>query len=49
MSLRTRLFDDMKLAMKEREAGKLRLAVIRMAISNIRNSEIDKKRELDDD
>jgi len=49
MSLRTKLFDDMKLAMKEREAGKLRLAVIRMAISNIRNSEIDKKRELDDD
>ena len=48
MSLRTKLFDDMKLAMKEREAGKLRLAVIRMAISNIRNSEIDKKRELDD-
>ncbi|MEI6285105.1 MAG: GatB/YqeY domain-containing protein [Bacillota bacterium] len=48
MSLRAKLFDDMKLAMKEREAGKLRLAVIRMAISNIRNSEIDKKRELDD-
>ncbi|MFA6075908.1 MAG: GatB/YqeY domain-containing protein [Negativicutes bacterium] len=49
MNLRTKLFDDMKSAMKEREAGKLRLLVIRAAISNIRNIEIDKKRELDDE
>lgn len=49
MNLRTRLFDDMKLAMKEREAGKSRLLVLRMAISNIKNVEIDKKRELNDE
>lgn len=49
MNLRSRLFDDMKTAMKEREAGKPKLAALRMVISNIRNSEIERKRELDDE
>lgn len=46
MLLREQLSADMKEAMKAREAGKLRLAVIRMVWSTIRNLEIDKKREL---
>ena len=49
MSLRIQLFADMKQAMKDREAGKLRLSVLRMVISSIKNSEIDKKRELEDE
>lgn len=46
MSLREQLNADKKEAMKAREAGKLRLAVIRMVWSTIRNLEIDKKRDL---
>lgn len=46
MSLREQLNADKKEAMKAREAGKLRLAVIRMVWATIRNLEIDKKREL---
>lgn len=46
MLLREQLSADMKEAMKAREAGKLRLAVIRMVWSTIRNLEIDKKKEL---
>lgn len=46
MLLREQLNADMKEAMKAREAGKLRLAVIRMVWSTIRNLEIDKKKEL---
>jgi uncharacterized protein YqeY len=49
MSLRELLQTDMKLAMKEREAGRQRLAVLRMAWSAIRNKEIDEKTELKDD
>ncbi|MCH3913746.1 MAG: GatB/YqeY domain-containing protein [Acidaminococcaceae bacterium] len=37
MSLRATLSADMKQAMKDREAGKQRLAVIRMAWAAIRN------------
>ena len=48
MSLRATLSADMKQAMKDREAGKQRLAVIRMAWAAIRNKEIDAKKELDD-
>lgn len=48
MSLRATLSADMKQAMKEREAGKQRLAVIRMVWAAIRNKEIDTKKELDD-
>jgi uncharacterized protein YqeY len=39
----------MKTAMKEREAGKLKLAVLRMAWAAIRNKEIDEKTTLNDD
>lgn len=49
MSLREQLNADKKEAMKAREAGKLRLAVIRMVWATIRNLEIDKKRELTED
>ena len=48
MSLRATLSADMKQAMKDRQAGKQRLAVIRMAWAAIRNKEIDAKKELDD-
>lgn len=46
MSLKERLVEDMKQAMKEKEAGKFRLSVIRMARSAIQKVEIDKRREL---
>lgn len=49
MSLKERLTEDMKQAMKDREAGKLRLSVIRMVRANIKNVEIDSKQELSDD
>lgn len=49
MSLRATLSADMKEAMKAKEAGKLTLAVIRMAWATIRNKEIDEKRELTDE
>jgi uncharacterized protein YqeY len=49
MSLRELLQTDMKQAMKDREAGKQRLAVLRMAWAAIRNKEIDEKTELKDD
>lgn len=49
MSLREVLQADMKQAMKDRESGKLRLAVLRMVWAAIRNKEIDEKTELKDD
>ncbi|GMB00819.1 GatB/YqeY domain-containing protein [Pelosinus sp. IPA-1] len=49
MSLKERLTEDMKQAMKNKEAGKLRLSVIRMVRANIKNVEIDSKQELSDD
>lgn len=49
MSIKEQLTEDMKTAMKEREAGKLRLSVIRIVRSNIKNTEINEKRELNDD
>lgn len=49
MSLQTRLMEDMKRAMKEKEAGKFRLSVIRMVRASIKYVEIDKKRELTDE
>lgn len=49
MSLREILQTDMKQAMKDRENGKLRLAVLRMVWAAIRNKEIDEKTELNDD
>ncbi len=41
MSLREILQTDMKQAMKDRENGKLRLAVLRMVWAAIRNKEIE--------
>lgn len=49
MSLQTRLTEDMKQAMKDKEAGKFRLSVIRMVRSSIKYMEIEKKRELTDE
>jgi uncharacterized protein len=49
MSIKDLLNADMKQAMKDKEAGKLALGVIRMARSNIRNIEIDDKKDLSDD
>ncbi|HWR38110.1 MAG TPA: GatB/YqeY domain-containing protein [Patescibacteria group bacterium] len=49
MSLKDRLMEDMKLAMKEKEEGKQRLSVIRMVRASIKNVEIDRKCELSED
>lgn len=49
MSLKDRLSEDMKQAMKDREAGKLRLSVIRMVRASIKNVEIDHKKELSEE
>ncbi len=48
MSLKSQLMDDMKAAMKAKEAGKQKLSVIRMVRSAIRQTEIDGKKELND-
>ncbi len=45
-SLKERLLDDMKTAMKNRDKAKL--SVIRMARAAIKNVEIDKRKDLDD-
>jgi uncharacterized protein YqeY len=49
MSLKDRLVEDMKVAMKAKEEGKVRLSVIRMVRAAIKNAEIDKKIEFNDD
>lgn len=49
LSLLKRLDDDLKTAMKQREAGRVRLSVIRLAKAAIKNLEIDKGRELTED
>ena len=49
MSLKDKLTEDMKQAMKNKEAGKLRLSVIRMVRANIKYVEIDKKKELSEE
>lgn len=49
MSIKDRLTNDMKQAMKDKEAGKLRLSVIRMVRANIKYVEIDKKKELSEE
>lgn len=49
MSLKDKLTADMKSAMKEKEAGKLRLSVIRMVRANIKYAEIEQKAELTDE
>ena len=49
MSLKDRLVEDMKIAMKAKEEGKVRLSVIRMVRDAIKNAEIDKHVEFNDD
>lgn len=49
MTLKERLEEDMKTAMKEREAGRERLSVIRLARAAIKNAEIDKMHALSDE
>lgn len=49
MSLKERLAEDMKEAMKAREAGKLKLSVIRMVKASVKNSEIEKGTELSEE
>ena len=49
MSIKDLLTEDMKQAMKDKEGGKLRLSVIRMAKASIKNLEIDQKRDLTDE
>lgn len=48
MSLKDRLVEDMKVAMKAKEEGKVRLSVIRLARAAIKYGEIDKKTEFND-
>jgi uncharacterized protein YqeY len=49
LSLLKRLDDDLKTAMKQREAGRVRLSVIRLAKAAIKNAQIEKRRELTED
>ena len=49
MSVNERLQEDMKQAMKDKEAGKFRLSVIRMVRASIKNAEIDLKKDLSDE
>jgi len=49
MTLKEKLAEDMKAAMKAREEGKLRLSVIRMAKSAVQYEEIARGSELGDD
>ncbi|MDN5292787.1 MAG: uncharacterized protein PWQ31_92 [Eubacteriales bacterium] len=46
MSLVERLEQDMKAALKDREKGKLRLSVLRMARAALKNAEINRRRPL---
>ena len=48
MTLKDRLMEDMKQAMKDKEAGKIRLSVIRMVRAAIKNVEIDRQKDLDE-
>ncbi|MHB8927877.1 MAG: GatB/YqeY domain-containing protein [Bacillota bacterium] len=49
MTLKERLNEDMKQAMKAREAGTERLSVIRLARAAIKYAEIDRRHELSDE
>jgi len=49
LTLKDRLVEDMKVAMKAKEEGKVRLSVIRMARAAIKNAEIEKKMEFNDE
>lgn len=49
MTIKEKLVADMKQAMKDKAAGKLRLSVIRMVRASIKNAEIDRRHELSED
>lgn len=49
MSLRDKLQSDVQDAMRQREAGRTRLSVLRLARAAVQNSEIDKQRPLTDE
>ncbi len=49
MSIKVRLTEDMKQAMRDRESGKFKLSVIRMVLSSIKNVEINERRELSEE
>ena len=49
MSLKDQLLAEMNEALRAREAGRTRLRVIRMIRSAVRNVEIEKRKELDDE
>jgi uncharacterized protein len=49
MSVKDRLNEDMKQAMRDKEAGKLRLSVIRMVRASIKNGEIDRQKDFNDE
>lgn len=49
MSLRDRLQSDVQDAMRQREAGRTRLSVLRLARAAVQNNEIDKQRQLTDE
>lgn len=49
MNLKERLNEDMKTAMRARSSGTERLSVIRLARAAIKNIEIDKRHELNDE
>ena len=49
MTLRERLNEDSKDALRARAEGRQRLSVLRMLLSAVRNVEIDQKRTLTDD
>lgn len=48
VDLKARLLEDMQRSMKQREAGRLRLGVIRLARAAIKNAEVAQGRLLDD-
>lgn len=49
MTLSDKLLADMKAAMKQKEAGKIRLSTIRMVRASQKEMEIEKKHELSDE
>lgn len=49
MSVKQRLLEDMKAAMRARDEGRVALATIRMVHAAIKNAEIEKRRELTED
>lgn len=49
MGIKERLRADVRDAMRAKEAGRLRLGVLRLALAAIQRLEVDARREIDDD